>query len=271
MTATRRNARKEGGQGALIDMQISKRNQRLLTAAILIGAAPAHADITAHYGNQDGLVAMTAEADAKGDVRIGYGNQYAILRRDGMIYVLMGDLSGPFAVRQDDWIAVTFGKMRQFMQSHRTESGTTTPPPDLTGPSFVIVQGGRETVAGRTGTVWTLRLKDPPAHAAKDGLDLVLTEDSDLAPIGALMAEQMKAAAASMEDALGHKESMFEQLDDVFAKGTVIRFSNILSLQSVDAKPIPASEFELPAMVLTRAQYEARAKLGTPPWPPLQP
>jgi hypothetical protein len=254
-------------------MRISNGKRWLLAAAILIGAAPAQADITARYSNPDGLVALTAEADAKGDVRISYGNQYAVLRRDDTTYVLMGDLSGPFAVRQDDWMAVTFGKMRQFMQSHRAESGAGKPSSDFTGPPFVIVQGGRETVGGRNGTVWSLRLKDEPAaQAAKNAFDFVVTDDPDLAPIGGLLAEQMIASTMGMQEMLGHKESMFQQMDSVFAKGTVIRFSRLLSLQSVDAKPVAPSEFELPATTLTREQYEARVQPGTPSLvPPLKP
>src|SRR3954469_12305961 len=83
---------------------------RWAAAALLLAAAPATADITAHYvnatkviisigakdgdagvdqGNRAGANSFTIEADGNGDTRITQGNQYGVLTRGDMTWILL--------------------------------------------------------------------------------------------------------------------------------------------------------------------------------------
>ena len=216
-----------------------------LLAAVTV---PADAALTAHYVNPQGLLAMTVEVNDRGETRISQGNQFAVLTVGGVTYLLLSDLSGTFAIRQEDWLAVNLAAVKKAMPAGAKDLGKDLPP-------YEIVRGGKEVVAGRTGTLWTVRRKGVADTA---GFDFVICEDPDLAPIGAAFERQMASSAAGMAEVMGSAGDFGAKIDDAMKKGTVIRMSRILRLESVKGGVVPDADFVLPATVLTREQYAAR-------------
>jgi hypothetical protein len=204
------------------------------------------ADVTARYVNPDGLFVMTVEADDKGDSRISQGNQYAVLTRGGVAWLLLADLSGVYAVRQEDWLAVTLAKVRGAMPH----------PPDFHDTQqYEIVAGGAERVGGRSGTLWSLQEHGKPPSTV---FQFVISDDPDLAPVGRAFAAQFFASASGMGSMIGSVPAFAAKANEIFAKGTVIRMGHMLRLESVSKDPIPAADFALPAVILSREQYAAR-------------
>jgi hypothetical protein len=68
----------------------------------------------------------------------------------------------------------------------------------------------------------------------------------------------MGLSSAMMTAITGTPRSFTADTDAIFAKGTVIRMSRVMSLESVDTKPVPDSDFALPATILTREQFASR-------------
>ena len=211
-------------------------------------ASPAAADITARYVSpMTSAVGMTIEVNDKGDARAGMSNTSALLILDGVTYILASDLSGPYAVKQEDWVAVETERMRTALPAGFGSR------PD---PAYEIVAGGQETIGGRTGTVWSLRR----AGEARSGeIDFVICGDPDLAEIGRLFARQFNASMGIMRSLIGSTPDMFAKLEAIMAKGAVIRAGRLLRLDSVDNEPIPPSEFAFPGPLLSREDYAARA------------
>ncbi|HEY0311986.1 MAG TPA: hypothetical protein VGC56_05770 [Allosphingosinicella sp.] len=241
-------------------------------AAMLLGS-PALADITAHYVMPGGIGRLTIDATGKkgtsvtedkvpatpprpaitveindlGDTRLSRGNEQALLTLGGVTYLIESDLAGTFAVREDDWAAVQFEPLGAIAKDNQQ-------PHDPT--RYVLVSKGSETVAGRTGTLWALR----STGKAGDTFDAVLSADPDLAPVGRAIAAQFALSSRMMKLMLGSIPEFMAKTEEMLGKGAVIRLSRMLLLDGVSHDPIPASEFALPAVVLTKDQYAARAK-----------
>jgi hypothetical protein len=227
----------------------------LLGIVAILSASPAAADITARYASPiNNAVTITVEVNDRGDSRVSMGNQMAFLTVGGVAYVLGSDLSGVYAVTEEDWIAVQTANMRAALPADFGKS------PEL--PAYEVIEGGTETVADRTGKVWWLRVKGEPtptAGARPSGFDFVVNGDPDLAPVGRALARQMGASSAMMGAITEVARDFVMGNDEIFAKGTVIRMSRVMRLDSVDTNPVPASAFALPATVLTREQFAARS------------
>lgn len=224
-----------------------------IAIALFLAAAPAAADISARYVSpMTSAITVTVEVNDKGDSRVSMGNQMAVVTLDGVSYLLQADLSGVYAVRQEDWIAVQVAAMRAALPADFGKG------PEL--PPYEVTEGGTETVAGRTGKVWWLRMKGepaPPGGSRPSGFDFVVSTDPDLAPVGRALANQMGQSSAMMAEVAGPSGFMARS-DSIFAKGTVIRMSRVMRLDSVDTKPVPASQFVLPT-ILTREQFAQRS------------
>lgn len=226
----------------------------LFGIAAILCSSPAAADVTARYVSpMTQAVAMTVEVNDKGDSRVSIDNQMALLTVNGVSYLLLSDLSGTYAVTQDDWIAVQMEMMRAMMPHGFGQ--------DADGSDYEMVEGGTETIAGRSGKVWTLRMKTPRPVSAESptGFDFVVSADPDLALVGRALAKTMGLSSAMMRAIRGPASSLSAKTDEVFAKGTVIRMSRVLRLDRVDSNPVPASEFALPATILTREQFATRS------------
>jgi hypothetical protein len=199
-------------------------------------------------------VALVVEVNDKGDSRASMGNQMAVLTRDGVTYLLMSDLSGLFAVRQDDWVAVQMQAMRAAIPQGMPSLGKLG--------EYEIVEGGSETVAGRTGTLWTVRPKARPAQSdvsTSSGFEFVVSPDPDLAAVGRALATQLGASSNMMGALMGSTPDFFAKIEAVLAKGTVIRMGRVLRLDSIGHDAIPPSQFAFPGPLLTREDYAARA------------
>ncbi|MDB5672059.1 MAG: hypothetical protein JWO25_3018 [Alphaproteobacteria bacterium] len=234
-------------------VQMKRSRRRFLAAAIFMAATPAQADLTARYMNPRGLVGMSVEVDEKGNMRVTQGNQLAVLTIGGVSYLLTSDLSGTYAVRQDDWVAVNAKRFRGAVAAMSPKMGNPALPDD--GPKFDIVAGKTETVGGRLGTTWSLRTH---GTTSPTGFDFVINTDPDLAAVGRAIAAQMGGSAAGLAAMRGTVSDFAAKIQTIFEKGTVIKMSGLLQLESVKKGPIPKSEFELPPVVLTRDQFEAR-------------
>jgi hypothetical protein len=245
----------------------------ILATLALLTASPTPAQVTARYASAFGP-GMTVQVDERGRSRISMGNQMAVIHRDGIDYVVMGDLSGIFAVRQEDMIEALAQQARLFApERSQTESAADTqqrgerqapqaaPDPIPLPPGFSAPRAnGMETVGGRTGTVWTLA---PPGEDNSLAGDFVVSDDPALAPIGRVIARQYGASAGALSRMVpgtsGLEGRSFSDLyGPIFARGTIIRFGRQMRLESVDIGPVPASAFELPTEVLTRERFVAR-------------
>lgn len=246
---------------------------RLLLVAVLVLllASPAAADITARYvSGFNASMTMVVEVNDRGDSRVSMGNQMAVLTLDGQAYVLTADLAGTYAVKHEDMIAVIAAQGRAMM-AEMGHLPTEAAAPEA--PRMTAVQQGTETVAGRAGTVWAV-LRPGEAGARTDGalqasLEFVVNTDPDLAPVGRVLASQYGASLEGMDRMLGvpfgaGDGGMSAAMRSIFERGTVIRFGRMFRLDSVDANPVPASQFVLPATVLTREQYAARSGFAPP-------
>lgn len=238
--------------------------------AVLV-AAPARADVTARYvigPGPTGMPPMIIEVNDRGDSRMTMGNSMAVLTLDGISYIVMADLGGTFVARQDDVLAIQVESARAFLNRDLPERqhGAHAPPiPAM--PAFRAVQGGSETVGGRTGTIWSLQ--NSTSHAAPPGMDFVVSTDPDLAPIGRAFARQFTSSRAALRQMTGPPladadAGFFDGIMAIFERGTVIRWGRLMRLESVDAHAILASDFVLPSPPLTREQLAARMQGAAP-------
>lgn len=209
----------------------------------LLLAAPAQADITARFA-QTSRPPMVVEVRDNGDSRITVNDGF-YLRRDGAAYMILSDTRGTFAARQEDFVAL----IRELMGAA----------PELQPPGDSQVSLGRqgeETVGGRRGT--RFRLKFVGSANPEETLDVVISDDPELAPVGRAMEAQLAPLlSASMTGTPG----LFQGLADLMARGTVIRFGFLWELESVATGPVDAAAFELPGPVLSGEAL--RERLGT--------
>ena len=247
---------------------------RLLSLAVvlILIAAPAQADITARYAMGPpggGMPAMVVEVNDRGDARIMSGNQAAMLTLDNVPYLIQGDLHGIYVARWDDLAALLAARFQAMMPhpSPGTRPAALPPPP----PATEFFAQGNETIAGRTGTRWVLRPTERHAGRVQPegGLDFVVSNDPELAPLGRVFLHSFETSMGGMRTMLGAeggRVAVFGRpMLEMFARGAVLRMGNMLRLESVDTHPIPASEFVLPSAPLSRAELEAR--LGWQPVP----
>lgn len=220
-----------------------------VAAAALLPASAASADVTARYVDSKGAGVMTVEANDKDDTRIKQEGKEALLTLGGVSYVIDSDASGTYAVRQDDWVAVRLQGLGKLL------SGAALKPKDQ--PAAELVSAGTESVGGRTGTVWTLRM---PTKAEREKLEVVIATDPDIAPVGRAIAGEFGLSAQMMAQLVGSVPDFMVKMNAALSKGTAIRIAKALRLDSVSHAPVSASEFALPAVVLTKEQFAARVK-----------
>jgi hypothetical protein len=235
-----------------------------LLCALLFGGTAAAADITARYILPEiGDLVMTVEADDHGNSRISVDGQPGVITTGGIAYFVTTDEAGPVVVRRDDALAAMNALARE-MTGAPELPGSAPADPVMPGPT----DGGGETVAGRAGRRWILLSGDPPRGA--DVMDVVLSDDPELAPIGRAL------AALFTEDTLGVGGSVgpggltgnvTPPALALIRRGTILRFSGMARLESVTRAPIPPSAFALPAPPMTFADFAKRLREGRSPPP----
>jgi hypothetical protein len=231
-----------------------------LAAAILI-AAPARADVTARYTMgfaSNVMPPMIVEVNDRGDAHITMGNQAAAIILNGDDYLIQADLHGIYVARWEDLTAL-LGERFQAMGPHPEFRHGTDHPPTPAVPAFV--ERGTETVAGRTGTVWSQRVAG--VHGGPiSGMDIVISSDPDLAPLARVFVRQFQTSLNGLRTMMGSTAaipgSSSESMLALLARGAPLRMGQIMRLESVDTRPIAPSEFVLPATPLTRAELAAR-------------
>lgn len=223
----------------------------IIAVLALLVATPAAADITARYAVSQGrMPAFIVQVNDRGDSRISSGNQMAVLTLGGVTYILMADLAGTFAVRQEDMMAA-FADMVPVAARTAPASG-----------DYRIVETGRETVGGRSGVVLALRSGEEEEPVS--GFDFVVNADADLAPVGRALARQFSASADGLGAMLGNVPAFAANSAAIMSRGTVIRVGRLLHLESIDTGPVPETQFALPGPLLTRAQFAARMGWSPP-------
>ena len=100
-------------------------------------------------------------------------------------------------------------------------------------------------------------------------MDFVVCTDADLAPVGRVLARQFATSRSMAGQVVGPQMAsgvggLFDGMVAIFERGTVIRWSRLYRLESVDSHPIPPSEFALPSAPLSRAELAARLGWGQP-------
>lgn len=216
------------------------RLNKLLAGLLALIPCPALADTTATY--EAGTVPFTVEVADNGNSRIGIEGQFVLIRRDGVDYIVLTDRAGAAHVARADAAFAAFV----------TKKG---PPPE--NGAWHATPGARASVAGYTGTLWQFGPeKDSP-------LELLMSPDPALAPVGALIGRYAEAVAEGITAKSAGHASALAGLHAVFANGTPIRVRDlpgpnstrepktVIELQSVSKAPIDPHRFDLPGPVLT--------------------
>ena len=217
----------------------------LMASALLLSAcAPAKPqDMTARYA-REGQPALIVMTTANGDARVAAGDT-VFLRKSGAEYVMLHDAAGDFGATVDDALAV-FGEDRA--------AAPAGPRPQ---PEYALTETGSESVAGIAGRVWKGHPREVPSLASFEG---VVSSDSALAPLGRALAMQTRFAVTRNSAALGGPGNFEEAMLELFGKGAVLRFNNVLALERIDKAPIPPTMFALPEPLLGRDALRTRLR-----------
>lgn len=215
----------------------------LIAFAGTLIASPALADITAHYRKADGGPDVVVQANDRGDSRATVTSA-SYLVRDGEVYILLNDAEGSFVARSEDFLAL-------LNELESVAAQATTPANDQP----TITEVGEATIAGRAGRVFRIR----GASVAADNIEIVISMDPDLAPIGAAMSR----AFAPFFSMRGQRHPRVgEAVREIMSRGAVLRLGSMFELESISTEPLPGSLFELPSPPLSREALVARLQLS---------
>ncbi len=219
--------------------------RNFLAALLLLSAcAPAKPeDMTARYA-REGQPALVVMSAPNGDARVVAGDTL-FLRKGDREYVVLHDAAGNFSATIEDALRV-FG-----------EDNADTLAGPRSQPEYVLTRGGSETVAGVKGTVWKGHPREIPSLGSFEG---VVSADPALAPLGRALAMQTRFAVLRNSADLGGPGNFEKAMLELFAKGAVLRFNQILKLEKIDKAPIPSTMFALPQPLLSRDALRARLR-----------
>jgi len=233
--------------------------------ALLAAFPAAAADITARYSIGRGAApAITIRVNDQGDSRIDTDNQMAVLTLDGATYLVMADLGGTYAIRHEDAMVVMAAQLRAMM-------GEDAPP--VTGPDTPLqpqpepVAHGSETVGGHDGTLWLLSWPLDEPDFENRPMEIVISTDPALAPIGRTMAHMIRLSENSMAQFMGGRgigEGFEAAIVGLLQRGTALRIGTVFRLDRVETGRVEPSLFVLPATLLTREQFAARRGWASP-------
>lgn len=247
--------------------------RRLIALLGLIGlfAAPALADVTVRYKvKNQAEKAITISVAGNGNARFDSGEGGILIARDGQRYFVARDPQGPMVARVEDGLTVlaefaaALMEMMEAMAAASSEQGSA-PQSGLVQMQaaalapYRIEERGPETVGGRSGRLFLIS-----AEAAGQGptLEVVISTDADLAPVGRELRTLLGLAGWPAATLFGQTPDILIKLEEVLARGTPIRIGEQFRLDGVSAEPVPASSFELPGPVLTLEQLRARSPLN---------
>ncbi|ATY33828.1 hypothetical protein [Sphingomonas psychrotolerans] len=236
------------------------RRAAVLAVALALVPLPAAADVTARYDL--GREALTVEVDEGGDYRAEVAGKVMLLRRGGVDYVVIFQGTTPLVVERQAFLALATNKVSGMFPKSAGERR-----------DMLVASAGEETVAGRRGTLWTIRAEKPGGKA----IQAVMSADRDLAPVGAVFASVLDAGLQTF-GALLPDSNLAERIREVMAKGAPLRLVLMeeLQLRSVSKAEIDAARFALPGPVMDASAFDQAMSAATttttvtvPPPPPL--
>jgi hypothetical protein len=216
----------------------------IATLALVAACSKAPEDVTAHYAAAGGRGTITVKAAANGDSKVESGPQ-TLIHKGGVDYVVVTDGNEKFAASFADFVAAT-----QDIAKAKGMKPQTLPQ----DPDYEAIQVGEEKVGDQKGTIWTVQPKGNPNG---DSIRIVVSNDSRLSNIASAIGMQTRLTSARMATVFTSVPKAEKVLEDVIAKGAVLRLGDALTLQDVKPGAIPATEFALPK-VLDRAALRKR-------------
>jgi hypothetical protein len=217
----------------------------LFFALAAAGAAPAHAQLTASYVSKGGGTEMNVKLEIapNGDIRADMGAPgLYLVKREGRTYFIMPDSAGPVVADVADMGAVIQEQMNK--AGANLCAGLAKAPP-----SERLVSRGTVTVVGRTGEAYAREGRSGSAP------DVVISRDPALAPLGVAMAAQFRTSLALLGECAA-AVPLFVQMQGLLDGGAPLEFGPI-RLDTVQAGPVDAARFVLPAATATRDQVRA--------------
>lgn len=202
-----------------------------LLAVLALAADPALADVTARFRQADGPP-IVIQANDRGDSRMAVTDGVYVTH-GGVNHMILTFPGGAIVVRQEDFIAVMTELTSVVGPARPADRGR-----------IAITEHGRETVGGRSGTVY--RVGD---EGSADRLEFVLSTDADLAPIGQVFRAQFLPMLTAQSST---PPSLAAAMTDLLSRGALLRFGSMFQLEAVDAAPVPPSTFELPSAPVSR-------------------
>lgn len=221
-----------------------------LSALVWSGAA--EADVTARYAvRADGPPVIVVQVSDSGDSYVGDGSGEGAVTTGGVTYIVGRDPGGLFAVRRDDMHAVVIEMVRSMVPGGSEDLPTLEQPPGY-GP----VSDGAESVGDRRGTRWGMGFDGAVDLEAV----FVVSEDADLAPVGAAMARSFDEIPSGYGISVGPNVSLSATAPmlGIIRRGTLIRMGEMLYFRSLETGPVPASAFALPSTILSRDRFRER-------------
>ena len=280
----------EFGKGTLMRMPL------VIIALIGLGAsAPASADVTVRYRavapptapaqTRENPPGLTITTDGNGQGRIEVSGpaggppgarppSVALITRQGVTYVA---LNGPqpgqqIVARLEDALALAT-PMASGIAAGSARSGVQ----QMMAQRLDIVPGGAETVAGVAGNLYRVVLVNGETRSPP--VEVVLSGDARLAPAGRELVRLLESLRPTLTAVMGGEPPPFASIRTLLGRGTPLRISDKLVLDSFSNEDVADSRFDLPGPVMTREQLQQMmgammgggppAGAGTPAPPPV--
>jgi hypothetical protein len=214
-------------------------------ALALLALAPAPAlaqsDITGVYRGSDGD-ALTVRVNDNGDVYATSGPQFTFLILDGTSY-------GVFATPDGGTIVTELAPLTVLVEAKLEEAGGGLDFGDAQPIEYRWVARGTETVGEWTGDKW--ELVDETGEPSGDDESAVVSSDARLAPLGPALGRIFLELEPMTRSPFAPPSNLREMFAKIFARGAILRLSNVFMLESVDDSEIDDSLFALPGPVVT--------------------
>jgi hypothetical protein len=223
----------------------------LLAALLALLPLPALADVTARYSA--GKDVLLIEIDDDGNSRIGIDGKFGIIRRDGVDYAVLSRPEG-------DTKVVELAELLTILSSVMTS----TPTPDaMAVEKFVLAAKGEAMVGGRKGILWNFGPEKEADGRPGDMLEIVISDDPALAPVAAIIRRTVELLLPVFGAMIPESSGFAGQASALTSKGAPLRVDKMIELQSVETGEIDPRRFELPAPVISAAEFMQSA--GPPP------
>jgi hypothetical protein len=233
--------------GALDKGDFAMRTKLFLATILALAPLPALADVTARY-TVDGKE-LLVEVDDGGNSRIGIAGKFAVIRRDGVDYLLVEDKTGPKVFELQGIVDLLKGILPKPKPEDAEKDKV----------EFGVVPGnGSATVAGRSGAIWLMSMLKGPEEDRKRQVEVVMSADPQLAPVGAVFARTADVFLEFMGSFMPESTQFGATARAILAKGAPLRIHPLdpakpvkmgFELTAVDTAEIDAKHFELPVPV----------------------